>query len=103
MNQPDMRATFVIRRIDELGRIVIPKEFRRKMSIHEGDPLELYTGADFVAFKKYNPTKSIRCTLKTLMDTVRDEPVLERKTDLLRKLAEFSALLDEAESNGGAL
>lgn len=103
MNQPDMRATGVIRRIDDLGRIVIPKEIRRKMSIHEGNPLELYAGADFVAFKKYNPTKSIRRTLETLMDTVRDEPALEGKTDLLRKLAEFSTLLDEAEANGGAL
>ena len=38
-----MRATGIIRRIDDLGRIVIPKEIRRSMNIQEGDPLEIYT------------------------------------------------------------
>lgn len=38
-----MMATGIIRRIDDLGRVVIPKEIRRSMNIHEGDPLEIYT------------------------------------------------------------
>ena len=50
------RATGVIRRIDELGRIVIPKEIRRTMRIREGDPLEIFTDRDGeVIFKKYSP------------------------------------------------
>lgn len=50
-----MNATGIIRRIDDLGRIVIPKEIRRNMGIHEGDPLELYTDRDgCVIFKKYD-------------------------------------------------
>lgn len=49
-----MRATGIIRRIDDLGRVVIPKEIRRKMHIREGEPLEIYTeGDDTVCFRKY--------------------------------------------------
>lgn len=48
-----MRATGIIRRIDDLGRIVIPKEIRRNLRIREGDPLELYVEQDGVCFRKY--------------------------------------------------
>jgi AbrB family transcriptional regulator (stage V sporulation protein T) len=51
-----MKATGIVRRIDDLGRVVIPKEIRRTMRIREGDPLEIYTAADGeVIFKKYSP------------------------------------------------
>ena len=50
-----MKATGIVRRIDELGRVVIPKEIRRTMRIREGDPLEIYTSRDGeVIFKKYS-------------------------------------------------
>ncbi len=51
-----MKATGIVRRIDDLGRVVIPKEIRRTMRIREGDPLEIYTDAgERVIFKKYSP------------------------------------------------
>ena len=51
-----MKATGIVRRIDELGRIVIPKEIRRTMKIKEGDPLEIFTEKNGeVIFKKYSP------------------------------------------------
>lgn len=50
-----MKATGIVRRIDDLGRVVIPKEIRRTMRIREGDPLEIYTNSDGeVIFKKYS-------------------------------------------------
>ncbi|MDR0884390.1 MAG: AbrB/MazE/SpoVT family DNA-binding domain-containing protein [Oscillospiraceae bacterium] len=55
-----MKATGIVRRIDDLGRVVIPKEIRRTMRIREGDPLEIYTDADGeVIFKKYSPIGEI--------------------------------------------
>lgn len=52
-----MKATGIIRRIDDLGRVVIPKEIRRSMNIREGDPLEIFTtNQGEVVFKKYNAT-----------------------------------------------
>ena len=51
-----MKATGLVRRIDDLGRVVIPKEIRRTLRIKEGDPLEIYTDRDGeVIFKKYSP------------------------------------------------
>jgi AbrB family transcriptional regulator (stage V sporulation protein T) len=51
-----MKATGIVRRIDDLGRVVIPKEIRRTMRIREGDPLEIYTETDgSVVFRKYSP------------------------------------------------
>ena len=51
-----MKATGIVRRIDDLGRVVIPKEIRRTMRIREGDPLEIFTDNDGeVIFKKYSP------------------------------------------------
>ncbi len=51
-----MKATGIVRRIDDLGRVVIPKEIRRTMRIREGTPLEIYTGVSGeVIFKKYSP------------------------------------------------
>ena len=50
-----MKATGIVRRIDDLGRVVIPKEIRRTMRIREGDPLEIYTSREGeVIFKKYS-------------------------------------------------
>ena len=50
-----MKATGIVRRIDDLGRVVIPKEIRKTMRIREGDPLEIYTDKDgAVIFRKYS-------------------------------------------------
>lgn len=51
-----MKATGMVRRIDDLGRVVVPKEVRRSLRIREGDPLEIYTGpGGEIIFKKYAP------------------------------------------------
>lgn len=48
-----MKATGIIRRLDDLGRIVIPKEIRRTMNLREGDPMEIYTTNEGVVLTKY--------------------------------------------------
>ncbi|MDQ0150246.1 stage V sporulation protein T [Eubacterium multiforme] len=51
-----MKATGIVRRIDDLGRVVIPKEIRRTLRIREGDPLEIFTDREGgVILKKYSP------------------------------------------------
>lgn len=50
-----MKATGIVRRVDELGRIVIPKELRKSFNVNEGDSLEIYTDGNNVIFKKYIP------------------------------------------------
>ena len=48
-----MKTTGIVRRVDDLGRIVIPKEIRRTLHIKEGDPLEIYVDDNMVCFKNY--------------------------------------------------
>lgn len=50
-----MKSTGIIRRVDDLGRVVIPKEIRRNLGIYEGEPLEIYIVDDGVAFRKFEP------------------------------------------------
>ena len=51
-----MKATGIVRRIDDLGRIVVPKEIRKVLRIREGDPLEIFTGKEGeIVLKKYSP------------------------------------------------
>lgn len=54
-----MKATGIVRRIDDLGRIVIPKEIRRSLKIREGDPLEIFLEEDCVCFKRYSALGSL--------------------------------------------
>ena len=49
-----MRATGIVRRIDELGRVVIPREIRRSLRIREGDPLEIFVEGNSLCLVKYN-------------------------------------------------
>lgn len=50
-----MRTTGIVRRIDDLGRVVIPKEIRRQLRIKEGDPFEIFLEGNKVCFEKYSP------------------------------------------------
>ena len=54
-----MKETGIVRRIDDLGRIVIPKEIRRSLKIREGDPLEIFLEKDCVCFQKYSALGSL--------------------------------------------
>jgi AbrB family transcriptional regulator (stage V sporulation protein T) len=66
-----MKATGIVRRIDDLGRIVIPKEIRRTMRIREGDPLEIYTDREGeVIFKKYSPIGELGAFAAQYADTL---------------------------------
>jgi len=66
-----MKATGIVRRIDDLGRVVIPKEIRRVLRIREGDPLEIYTARDGeVIFKKYSPLGEIESSATQICETL---------------------------------
>ncbi len=66
-----MKATGIVRRIDDLGRVVIPKEIRRTMRIREGDPLEIYTDRDGeVIFKKYSPIGELHAFASEYAETL---------------------------------
>ena len=51
-----MKSTGIVRKVDELGRVVIPIELRRTLSIEEKDPLEIYVDSDKIILRKYEPS-----------------------------------------------
>jgi len=66
-----MKATGIVRRIDDLGRVVIPKEIRRVLRIREGDPLEIFTNNDGeVILKKYSPINELSQCATEYAETV---------------------------------
>ena len=67
-----MKATGIVRRIDDLGRVVIPKEIRRTMRIREGDPLEIYIDNGSVIFKKYSPMGELDHITKPVIDALKN-------------------------------
>ena len=73
-----MQSTGIVRRVDDLGRVVIPKEIRRTLQIHEGDPLELYIQGRMICFKKYDKTMNIRESISDVKDLLKEESVSER-------------------------
>ena len=63
-----MKATGIVRRIDDLGRVVIPKEIRRTMRIREGDPLEIFTDKEGIMLKKYSAVGRITEAAQEFLD-----------------------------------
>ena len=66
-----MMVTGIVRRVDDLGRIVIPKEIRRRMGVEEGTPLEMFidpTTNDLI-FRKYGSREDIQRDIKEIFDT----------------------------------
>lgn len=64
-----MKTTGIIRRIDDLGRIVIPKELRRNLRIKNGDTLEVFVDGDSIILKKYSPMESIEEAASKYVDS----------------------------------
>ena len=83
-----MKATGIVRRIDDLGRVVIPKEIRRTMRIREGDPLEIFTDREGKSFKKYSPIGELGEFATEYADSLNETSVtshvLQTRTQLLQ-------------------
>jgi AbrB family transcriptional regulator (stage V sporulation protein T) len=69
--EPILKATGIVRRIDDLGRVVIPKEIRRTLRIREGDPLEIFTDREGeIILKKYSPIGELGTFAKEYAETL---------------------------------
>ena len=91
-----MNATGIIRRVDDLGRIVLPKEVRRKVGISEGTPMEIFTSDEGIVLKKYYPENEFEGMTKNLMEAVEDMCVdlgPKKTGDIRRHIREIQNLL----------
>ena len=92
-----MKATGIIRRVDDLGRVVIPKEIRRSIGIREGDPLEIFLHEDGVCFKKYttNKLEKVYDAFMDLADFAEEEGGFRMRTRVSKLQAEVEEKLKE--------
>lgn len=65
-----MKSTGVVRRVDDLGRIVIPKEIRRTLRIRDGESLEIFVDREMIALKKFSKMTNIEEISKQLADII---------------------------------
>lgn len=65
-----MQERGIVRRVDELGRLVIPKELRKTLRIREGDPLEIYASKDELVLKKYSPVVTVATYAQAIADGI---------------------------------
>lgn len=101
-----MKATGIIRRIDDLGRVIIPKEIRRSYHIHEGDPFEMFTdeigGQLVICLRKYE--SGFLSSLTTLADRIDDEMMdsttNEQRDEVRKHFNEIAKILKELENEG---
>ena len=82
-----MIATGIIRRVDDLGRITIPKEVRRSLGIKEGDPLELFTtGEGEIIFKPYQENSRV---VENFMEAFKKMGITDKKEIIIKLMAEI--------------
>lgn len=88
-----MKSTGIIRKVDELGRVVIPIELRNKFDISEKDPIEIYVDGSSIVLKKYEPNCVFCGNTKTLI-TYKDKLVCSK---CAQKLASLDSKNDDEE------
>lgn len=90
-----MIATGIVRRIDELGRVVIPKEVRRAMGIKDGDPLEIFRDKDHIVLQKYSCADEVGQAIDFLKNWIDDpesnatENMTSLELDIFKRLLEM--------------
>ena len=84
-----MKSTGIIRRVDELGRAVIPMEIRNQFNIVEKDPIEIYVDGSCIILKKYEPNCIFCGNTKNLVQ-YKDKLVCDKCVNLLNSLQENS-------------
>jgi len=85
-----MKSTGIVRKVDDLGRIVLPIELRRTLSIDEKDPLEIYVNGDNIILKKYEPT-CVFCGRTENIVNFKDKKVCESCVHTLNELKNLQA------------
>lgn len=81
-----MKSTGIVRKVDELGRVVLPIELRNKFGIHEKDPIEIFVDGTTIILKKYEPN-CIFCGGTKKLVTYNDKLICQKCATKINKLA----------------
>ncbi len=91
-----MKATGIVRRVDDLGRVAIPKVIRRKAGITDGTPMEIFTYSDGIVLKKYNTSEELINVVSALAEAVDnsvDDLEKEKVSAIQEHISEIRILL----------
>lgn len=88
-----MKATGITRKVDELGRVTLPKELRRNLGIGIGDPLEIFVEGDTIVLKRYDATDDLLTMANRLKDRAAIEDCGNMKPVLMDKLEEIEKII----------
>jgi len=79
-----MKSTGIVRKVDDLGRIVLPKELRKVLSIDERDPLEIFVDGNYIMLQKYEPS-CIFCSNADKVSVYKGKNICENCMNELKK------------------
>ena len=88
-----MRETGIIRRIDDLGRVVIPREIRKQFLIKEGDQLEIFVNKDEIILKKYDVSIGMKELVRRLDDEVKGDMETEIANNIYKHISALKDIL----------
>ena len=93
-----MKETGIIRRIDDMGRIVIPKELRRPLGFKEGDPIQFWLADGALCLRRYYAEDDYREKIEDLMVALNDGIGVKNSVEVISKLKEAWELLNREEA-----
>ena len=88
-----MKSTGIIRRIDDLGRIVIPREVCKTLNLREGDPLEIFVEGETLCLQKYYAATGYKDRIKSLISNIAEDSYIDNSAEIKAKLNEILELL----------
>jgi len=88
-----MKSTGIIRRIDDLGRVIIPKEVRRTLNLREGDPLEIFVEGETLCLQKYYAAAGYKDRIRSLISNIAEDSYMNNAEEIKEKLNEVLELL----------
>jgi len=95
-----MSTTGIRRQVDDLGRIVLPKEIRRSLFIREGDHLDIYTGDKCIILRKVDTRKNVADIVRDLRDYMDNDGRLSSNAALSQKIKELEAEVEKVLCEG---
>lgn len=84
-----MKATGIVRKVDDLGRVVLPIELRRNLGIGIGDPLEIYTENDAIVLKRYNAVDDVASVAERLKKMIEAESSPKTRLEMLNTIGDI--------------
>ena len=90
-----MKDTGIVRYVDDLGRVVIPKEIRRTLDIHEGDPIEMWIEKGNIILKRVSRNGNFQAALSRVISDLQESESTEKRVQAIQILRQAEKILED--------